>query len=147
MAVARNLDELRKMIMKQMAVGVENASTAMEEDTREGLEGYYRSGSPNTSAPFHYVRTDTMKNTPRRYKIKRAGDTVTGGVYLETSHQYDTASKPTMLQVLNLANYGIRFRTRGGGLAHPTAGKRGFWEKSLEAMDKSFNREMNKALK
>lgn len=137
MATAKNMHELRNMLMKEMRKAMTVAQKKMEADMYEETGGFYTGGEPKM-----YERTGALGDTPRTTSVDINGDTLSFDAYLDQRHQYTTGSDPTMGQVLDLANYDIRFKTRGGANARPVVGKRGFWERAESKMEKTLNNTM-----
>ena len=139
MPSARNTKDVMKMLQKDMrkAIGVVNSKVLA--DMYEETGDYYSGGSPKV-----YERTGALGDTPRTTAPTNSGDVSEFKAYLDESHQYTTADNPTMTQVLHLANEGSPWTTQGGRPAHPTVGKKGFWDRAQQKMEKTLDETMSK---
>lgn len=137
--IAKNMNELNKMLMKEIQKAMKVTSEKVLGDMYEETGGFYTQGSPKM-----YQRTGALGDTPKTTAISTMGNEVSFEAYLDKNHQYTTGSNPNMTDVLNLANYGKQFTTKNGGKARPTLGKKGFWEESEKKMEKTFDDIMKK---
>ena len=139
MAVAKTTEELQRLIMDEMQKAMNETAKQAEQDMHEGTEYFYNGGTPR-----RYVRTGALGNTPKTSPVVQSGNEVSFNAYLDKNYTYNSGDSPSMGQALDLANYGTPWRTSGGGWANPTVGNKGFWEKSEEKIEESFNRIMGK---
>ena len=128
---AKNMTQLKQMIMKRAEKAMSVASEKMLADMYDETAGFYTGGEPTM-----YERTGALGDTPRTTAPTVSGDTVSFEAYLDTSHNYTTGKNPTMLDVLNLANDGITNSSVGN--LRETVGNQGFWDRAKEKMEKSF---------
>ncbi len=141
---AKNMQQLNKLLMKQLNKAMFVASEESLADMYEETEKFYTKGKPK-----YYVRTGALGDTPRTTSLTSVND-INGGcvsfeAYLDTSSNYTTGKNPSMEDVLNLANYGVS--PPPPGHLRKTLGKGGFWEKSEEKMEKTLNKTMKKFFK
>lgn len=94
-----------------------------------------------------YQRTGALGNTPKTSDLMDGGDVISFEAYLDTGHRYSTGARPSMLQVLKLANDGIPFTTSSGRLAKPTVGRSGFWEDAEKRVEKDLYNTMKRYFK
>lgn len=134
MPSARNSKDVQKMLQKAMLNAMQVVFAKAEADMYEETGDYYSGGSPKM-----YERTGALGDTPRTTALSSSDTSVEFKAYLDEGHQYTTADNPTMTQVLHLANEGSPWTTQGGRPAHPTVGKKGFWERAQQKMEKSLN--------
>lgn len=127
------MNELNKLLRNQMQKAMNLAKSEMEADTFEATGDFYTQGNP-----VMYKRTGALGNTPMSTNLTVGSNTMSFMVYLDTAYTYTTGSKPTMTQVLELANYDKRFTTKNGYTAKPTLGKKGFWENAETNMEQTF---------
>lgn len=139
---ANNMRELEAMLMKELRKSMNVASEKMLADMYEETGKFYTKGKPK-----QYIRTGALGDTPKTTALTVAGNTVSFEAYLDKDHQYITGDNPNMEQVLNLANSGKAWTTKGGKQARATLGKKGFWEASEKKMERTFNRTMRKFFK
>ena len=134
MPSARNSAELRKMLEQAAQKAMRVVQKKVEADMYEETGDFYTGGEPKM-----YQRTGALGDTQRTTAIGKTGDGFEFKAYLDQSHQYTTGDDPSMAQVLDLANYGIPWTTKGGRPAKATVGKKGFWERAEERMEKTLN--------
>lgn len=137
---ASNMDELEAMLYSEMRKAMDVASNQMLPDMYDETYKFYTKGKPK-----QYERTGALGDTPAVSPLTAVGKTVSFDAYLDTTHQYTTGKNPTMLDVLNLANYGTTSSSVGD--LRPALGKKGVWEAAEKKMDKTFNRTMRKFFK
>lgn len=142
MKVAKSLEELEKQILKDMEKAMNEASKQMKKDMQKGTEYFYSKGPGSM-----YVRTGQLGKTPNVTPVTVSGNEVSFDAYLDKDYVYNSGDKPDMGQVLELANYGNPWRTQSGAWANPTVGNNGFWEKSEEYMEDTFDKVMGKYFK
>ena len=132
MRTISSLGELEKALQAEMRKALSVVQARVEGDMYEETGDYYGGGNP-----VMYQRTGALGDTPRTTAVSASGNTASFEAYLDTSHQYTTGDNPGMEQVLMLANYGAPWTTSGGRAAHPTVGKKGFWERAQQKMEKT----------
>lgn len=137
---ASNMDELEAMLFSEMRKAMDVASNQMLPDMYDETDKFYTKGEPK-----QYERTGALGDTPSVTPLTVTDRTVCFDAYLDTTHQYTTGKNPTMLDVLNLANYGTT--QSSVGYLKPTLGEKGFWKATKEKMGKTFNRTMRKFFK
>ena len=140
--VANNLNQLKMMMMKEMTKAMRVTSDKVLADMYGETGKFYTKGKPKM-----YQRTGALGDTPRTTAVSMGGQTASFEAYLDQSHQYYTGDHPSMGQVLDLANYGKRWITKGGNPAKPTVGKKGFWERTEKKIGKTFERTLKKFFK
>ena len=139
---ATNIKELEQMLLKEMRKAMHITSNKVLADMYNETENFYTKGKPK-----QYQRTGALGDTPKTTAISSIGNEVSFDAYLDTSERYMTGSKPTMTQVLNLANYGTPFTTKNGYSAKPTIGKKGFWERAEKKMQKILDKTLKQYFK
>lgn len=139
---ASSMAELERIIMADVVKAMELARKDMKTDMLVETYGYYTKG-----APKEYKRTGALGDTPETTHIDVSSNSASFDAYLDTRHQYSTGDNPNMQQVLELANSGIPWTTKGGRPARKTLGKKGFWERAVKKMDKTLTRNMRKFFK
>ena len=133
MPVASSMEELHQMLLKEMKKAIQVVQKKVEADMYEETGLFYAGGDPD-----RYKRTGALGDTPRTTACSNSGDSVSFEAYLDQSHGYSTGSNPSMGQVLDLANYGIPFETPNG-VARPTVGSPGFWERAEKKMGETLD--------
>lgn len=139
---ANNMRELEQMLLREARKAMVVASDKILADMYDETEKFYTKGNPKM-----YQRTGALGDTPKTTAISSFGNEVSFDAYLDTSHGYTTGSKPSMTQVLNLANYGTPFTTKNDYPSKPTLGKKGFWERAEKKMQRTLDRTMKKFFK
>lgn len=137
--IASNMNNLERMLRKEIQEAMRETSGDMLRDMYGETQDFYSQGHPKM-----YERTGTLGTTPRVTKTVSSGDEVSFDAYLDQKYVYATGDNPTMGQVLDLANYGIPWTTHGGATARATLGKKGFWERAEEKMEKTLDDTMIK---
>ena len=137
MPTASSFGELHAMLLQAMAAAMQQAHSTIESDLREAVESFYAGGTP-----VMYQRTHALGDTPEVTGISGGGAELSFEAKLNQDGGYSTGSSPSMAQVLDLANYGIPFPTRGGGVAHPVVGAGGFWERAESKMQSDLDSAM-----
>lgn len=142
MPSAKNSADVQKMLEKALrnAMGVVN--TKVLADMYEETGDYYSGGNP-----VMYQRTGALGDTPKTTALSKTGDGFEFEAFLDESHQYTTGDNPSMTQVLHLANNGSPWTTKGGRPAHATVGKKGFWDRAQDKMEKTLNDTMKSFFK
>lgn len=135
--------ELENEIKQRMKKAMEEAAIETKEDLEAGTEYFYNGGYPSV-----YERTGALGETPDVTPISGNGLYLSFTARLKQDHGYTTGDRPSMAQVLMLANYGTPWTTAGGLPARANVGSRGFWEKSIEEAKRditiAFNRNLHK---
>lgn len=139
---ARNMNELQQMLTNHLRKAMEVTSKKVLADMYDETGGFYTQGNPKK-----YKRTGALGDTPKTTPITSGKGVVTFRAYLDDSTNYTTGDKPSMTQVLNLANYGKSWRTKNGALAKATLGKKGFWERAENKMQDTFDKTMKQFFK
>ena len=145
-AGATNLDELRDMIMAKARSAVEETQVMAMKEMKQGVQDFY-----DYAEPVKYVRTGALGKTPSVtpiVEVRRGGvynSELSFTAYLDKSHQYTTGKEPDMEDVLNLTNY--KERLGKVGYLRDAVGKSGYWEESLDRIDKDFYKAMIKRFK
>ena len=134
MPAARSSKEVQQMLEKALMSAMGIVQRKVLADMYEETGDYYGGGQPRM-----YERTGALGDTPRTTALSKTGDGCQFDAYLDESHQYTTADNPSMTQVLHLANEGAPWTTSGGRPAHPTVGRKGFWDRAQQKMEKTFN--------
>lgn len=130
---ANNLAELEKELNKELRKSMIEAKNKALADMEEETSDYYEGTDPT------YVRTYALRDTPKTSDLSIKNNDISFNAYLDQTHQYTTGDNPTMAKVLNLANYGKPWKTASGALARQTVGKKGFWERAENKMEKSLD--------
>ena len=98
--------------------------------------------------PTVYERTGALGDTPRvtenNVNQYTDGGEVSFTAYLDNTHVYTTGDNPSMQEVLELANDGTQWITAGGKKAKLAVGRREFWERAEENMEKDFEETLSK---
>lgn len=134
---ANNMKQLEQMLLKESKKAMEVASKKILADMYDETGKFYTSGKPKM-----YERTGALGDTPKTTAISTVGNEVSFNAYLDTFGGYTTGDNPSMTQVLNLANYGKAWITKGGRPARDVLGKRGFWERAENKMEEELDRTM-----
>lgn len=136
--IVHSMNDLERMLRKEVKEAMRQTSGNMFRDMYEETQDFYSQGNPHI-----YKRTGALGTTPRVTKTVSSGDEVSFDAYLDQKYVYATGDNPTMGQVLDLANYGIPWTTHGGATARATLGKKGFWERAEEKMEKTLDNTMS----
>ena len=143
MPTANNMAELRAMLLKEMSSAMKEASEVVLADMQEATDYFYAGGTPKK-----YTRTGALGDSPTVSGIRRAGsNAVAFDAYLNEEPSYLSGSRPTMGQVLLLADQGIPFTTQNGASARQTVGNKGFWKKAKKEMKKSLKKTLKEHFK
>lgn len=135
--IAKNMAELEKMLMKEMRKSMNVASDKMLADMYEETEGFYSGSNPK-----QYERTGALGDTPKVTSLSQNENEVEFTAYLDQDYKYSTGKKPSMKDVLHLANEGVT--NSSVGYLRDTVGKKGFWERAKNKMEKTFNDTMRR---
>lgn len=136
--IANNMNDLERMLRKETKKAMDVASAKSLGDMYEETGDYYSQGRPAI-----YERTGALGDTPKITRTTSSGDEVSFDAYLDQNYVYSTGDNPSMGQVLDLANYGIRWKTKSGAPAKATVGKNGFWERAEKKMEKTLDDTMS----
>lgn len=133
MPVANNSAELEKMIMDQVQKAMQATQVKIKADMLKETQAFYSQGSP-----ILYTRTGQLGSSPRTTPVVVGGNSASFEAYLQfgsyhvpneafTSRGWASYFSP--LEVMTAAE---------AGTAH-IKGKSGFWERSLQHMEKDVN--------
>jgi len=112
-------DEIKQMLLKACKEMAVKAKREMQEETWD----FYFGGMPAV-----YQRTGSLGNTPEVTPVSVSGNSITFDAYLNQDYTYTTGKRPSMNEVLQLANEGELAGFR------PVVGKTGFWDRAKERM-------------
>ena len=137
MPVANNSAELKKMIMDQVQKAMQATQVKIKADMLKETQAFYSQGSPKL-----YTRTGQLGSSPRTTPVVMGGNSASFEAYLDPNQGWYGAGNPnpaftsrgwsskfTPLEVLTAAE---------AGTAH-IKGKSGFWERSLQHMERDIN--------
>lgn len=133
MPVANNSAELEKMIMDQVQKAMQATQVKIKADMLKETQAFYSQGSP-----ILYTRTGQLGSSPRTTPVVMGGNSASFEAYLQLGSYHvpneaftsrGWASYFSPLEVMTAAE---------AGTAH-IKGKSGFWERSLQHMEKDIN--------
>ena len=133
MPVANNSAELEKMIMDQVQKAMQATQVKIKADMLKETKAFYSQGSP-----ILYTRTGQLGSSPRTTPVVMGGNSASFEAYLQLGNYHvpneaftsrGWASYFSPLEVMTAAE---------AGTAH-IKGKSGFWERSLQHMEKDVN--------
>ena len=133
MPVAKNSAELEKMIMDQVQKAMQATQVKIKADMLKETKAFYSQGSP-----ILYTRTGQLGSSPRTTPVVMGGNSASFEAYLQLGSYHvpneaftsrGWASYFSPLEVMTAAE---------AGTAH-IKGKSGFWERSLQHMEKDVN--------
>ena len=133
MPVAKNSAELEKMIMDQVQKAMQATQVKIKADMLKETKAFYSQGSP-----ILYTRTGQLGSSPRTTPVVVGGNSASFEAYLQLGSYHvpneaftsrGWASYFSPLEVMTAAE---------AGTAH-IKGKSGFWERSLQHMEKDIN--------
>ena len=133
MPVANNSAELEKMIMDQVQKAMQATQVKIKADMLKETKAFYSQGSP-----ILYTRTGQLGSSPRTTPVVIGGNSASFEAYLQLGSYHvpneaftsrGWASYFSPLEVMTAAE---------AGTAH-IKGKSGFWERSLQHMEKDVN--------
>lgn len=133
MPVANNSAELEKMIMDQVQKAMQATQAKIKADMLKETQAFYSQGSP-----ILYTRTGQLGSSPRTTPVVMGGNSASFEAYLQLGSYHvpneaftsrGWASYFSPLEVMTAAE---------AGTAH-IKGKSGFWERSLQHMEKDIN--------
>lgn len=139
MAAASSMAELQLQILTEMSAAMAGAQVGMKADMEHALDSFYDGGSPKK-----YNRTYKMRNTPKTSPLSMTATSVTYDAYLDQSGGYTSGSKPSMGEVLRLANDGTPFTTKNGYPARPTVGTGQFWQRAEKDFEQTLDENMSR---
>ena len=134
------MEELKKMFLKRKERAMRKTYEKADKDLFHEVGEFYDSPDPKV-----YVRTGALGiKAPKVTKMEVATSAdysnISFDAYLDQSYVYKTGDKPSMGQVLDLANYG----TPWASYVKPTVGKKGFWESAEKKIEKDLEDTMGK---
>lgn len=121
---------------------MEDTAEDAKQDLRAASDYFYEAGPG-----LRYHRTETIKKVEAVSKVKRTQDGVAIEAGYNENASYLSGSRPTVGEVLLLADQGVPFTTKNGADARPTVGNKGFWQKAQDSMKDSLRKEMKKHFK
>ena len=133
MPVVTNSAELEKMIMDQVQKAMQATQVKIKADMLKETKAFYSQGSP-----ILYTRTGQLGSSPRTTPVVMGGNSASFEAYLQLGSYHvpneaftsrGWASYFSPLEVMTAAE---------AGTAH-IKGKSGFWERSLQHMEKDIN--------
>lgn len=133
MPVANNSAELEKMIMDQVQKAMQATQVKIKADMLKETKAFYSQGSP-----ILYTRTGQLGSSPRTTPVVMGGNSASFEAYLQLGSYHvpneaftsrGWASYFSPLEVMTAAE---------AGTAH-IKGKSGFWERSIQHMEKDVN--------
>ena len=133
MPIANNSAELEKMIMDQVQKAMQATQVKIKADMLKETQAFYSQGSP-----ILYTRTGQLGSSPRTTPVVMGGNSASFEAYLQLGSYHvpneaftsrGWASYFSPLEVMTAAE---------AGTAH-IKGKSGFWERSLQHMEKDVN--------
>ena len=133
MPVANNSAELEKMIMDQVQKAMQATQVKIKADMLKETKAFYSQGSP-----ILYTRTGQLGSSPRTTPVVMGGNSASFEAYLQLGSYHvpneaftsrGWASYFSPLEVMTAAE---------AGTAH-IKGKSGFWERSIQHMEKDIN--------
>ena len=133
MPVAKNSAELEKMIMDQVQKAMQATQVKIKADMLKETQAFYSQGSP-----ILYTRTGQLGSSPKTTPVVMGGNSASFEAYLQLGSYHvpneaftsrGWASYFSPLEVMTAAE---------AGTAH-IKGRSGFWERSLQHMEKDVN--------
>ena len=133
MPVAKNSAELEKMIMDQVQKAMQATQVKIKADMLKETKAFYSQGSP-----ILYTRTGQLGSSPRTTPVVMGGNSASFEAYLQLGSYHvpneaftsrGWASYFSPLEVMTAAE---------AGTAH-IKGKSGFWQRSLQHMERDIN--------
>lgn len=133
MPTANNVAELEKMILDQVQKAMQATQVKIKADMLKETKAFYSQGSP-----ILYTRTGQLGSSPRTTPVVMGGNSASFEAYLQLGSYHvpneaftsrGWASYFSPLEVMTAAE---------AGTAH-IKGKSGFWERSLQHMEKDVN--------
>lgn len=133
MPVARNINELNRMLHKELRKAMTVTAKKVLADMYKETGDFYTGGEPDM-----YIRTGALGDTPTTTAISVNGNEMTFEAFLNTQHQYTTGKNPNMLQVLRLTN-DLDTDQPGIGRLLEAKGSPQFWDRALQQMEKTYD--------
>lgn len=133
MPTANNSAELEKMIMDQVQKAMQATQVKIKADMLKETKAFYSQGSPRL-----YTRTGQLGNSPRTTPVVMSGNSASFEAYLQLGSYHvpneaftsrGLASYFSPLEVMTAAEAGTA----------NIKGKSGFWERSLQHMERDIN--------
>ena len=139
------VDKIRKQILNDVRKAVNVISEKALADMYEETADYYTGGEPVSAEQGGYVRTGALGDTPKTTALTVGDKEVSFDAYLDTNYRYTSGKRPTMTDVLNLADKGQN--SSSVGYLRATVGKRNFWERAQEKIEKDMDNTMRSFFK
>lgn len=133
---ARNMAELRNMLMHEAQKAMTVASEKILAEMYHQTGDFYTGGEPKM-----YERTGTLANTPKTTALSTQGTSVSFDAYLDQSGSYTSGKHPSVGDVLELTNSGSFPGLR------PAVGKTGYWDRAETNMEKILNDVLRKVFR
>lgn len=137
MPVAHNMDELERMLQKELRRAMTVTAKKILADMYQETGEFYAGGEPK-----QYERTGALGDTPKTTALSVNGNEISFQAYLDTQHQYTTGKNPTMLQVLRLTENLMTHQPEIGYLRR-AKGSPHFWNRAIERMKRTYNDVLN----
>lgn len=137
--IAENMEQLNQQLLEYMKEAMSAVAIEASQDMYDATDYFY------SVDPVEYVRTYALGRTPRTSDIRTGPRSVEFDAYLDRSYVYTSGKKPTMKDVLKLANEGVT--TSSVGRLRPAVGRQGFWEKAENDMERDLKKIMGKYFK
>lgn len=129
--VAKNMKELEKMLMNEIAQGVEAASQKSFQELEDNLARFYTKGRP-----IFYERTGKLGMAGRTDNVAQKGNVAEARVYIDDTYQYTTGTHDTP--------HIIRDAEKGSA---GILGQGHFWADTEKNIQKHLDDEMKKRFK
>lgn len=126
--IAKNMKELEKMLMNEIANGVEAANQKSFQDLEDNLARFYTKGKPKL-----YERTGKLGMAGRTDNVEVKGKTAEAKVYIDDSYEYTTGEHDTAHVIRDAEN------GKGGIL-----GQGHFWADTEKNIQQHLDDEMKK---
>lgn len=137
--IAENMEQLQEQLLEYMREAMNAVAAEASQDMYDATDYFYAAG------PGEYVRTYALGSTPMVSELRTGNHSVEFDAYLDRSYVYPSGKKPTMKDVLKLANEGVT--SSSVGKLRPTVGRQGFWEKAERDMERDLRKIMGKYFK
>lgn len=131
---ATNMASLEQMLLRAMQNTMKSVEAKALADMYEETGKFYTGGEPKV-----YQRTGALANTPRTTSPVSSGKSVEFTAYLDQSGGYSTGKRPSMSQVLTLAETGSSPGLR------PAVGQKGFWDRATQKIEQDLYEAMSAA--
>ncbi|MDU7028336.1 hypothetical protein [Robinsoniella peoriensis] len=128
MKTVNSISALKAQIMKKMEAAVAETVDESFKDLHTNVDNFYN------SPEGRYSRIGQLAESPQHDGIQSGGDTVTGGISLDTGYRYDPSGRDTQ------TIYGY---AEDGGLI----GNGGFWAKTKEDFERNIKSAFGKRFK